>query len=344
VAHTPNLRFLVMIRSWTVGVLIAATTLIAAPLAAQQPIDQTLPTSRTGVVEVSNTAGNVRVIAWDRNQIQIQGTLGQGAERLDVSGDRERTVIQVVLPQNARNVRGTDLVIRVPSAKSVTVRTTSADIAVENVTGTVVGQSTSGDVQVTGSPSSVEGRSTSGDVRITVGRSGTVRATSTSGDVVVRGEVRESVNVESVSGDVDVAGATPEVRAKTVSGDLTLRGVTGRVSASTVSGDATVRDSRIQFGSFETVSGNFSYDGDLPARAAFNIQSHSGNVRLRIPASAAAEFDVRTFSGSVQNQLGPTAERTSRYGPGRELRFTSGAGGGLISLKTFSGNISILRR
>ncbi|CAN5629786.1 DUF4097 family beta strand repeat-containing protein [soil metagenome] len=328
----------------TIRLLIAATVLVASPVSAQRPIDQTLPTSRTGLVEISNTAGSVRVIAWDRNQIQIQGNLGQGADRLDVSGDRERTTIQVVLPQTARNVRGTDLVIRVPSAKNVNVRTTSADISVENVSGSIVGQSTSGDVRVTGSPASVEGRSTSGDVRINVGRSGTVRATSTSGDVSVRGEVRESVNVESVSGDVDVAGTTPEVRARTVSGDLTLRGVTGRVSATTVSGDASVSDSRIQFGSFETVSGNFSYDGDLPARAAFNIQSHSGNVQLRLPANSAAEFDVRTFSGSVRNQLGPAAERTSRYGPGRELRFTSGAGGGLISLKTFSGNITIIRR
>jgi DUF4097 and DUF4098 domain-containing protein YvlB len=333
-----------MTRHQMTRTLAALALLVAAPVAAQQPIDQTIPTARSGRVEISNLAGSVRVVAWDRDQIQIQGRLGQGAERLDVSGDRNRTVIRVVLPQNARNVRGTELVVRVPAPKEVRVQTTSADVTVENITGEVQGQSTSGDVTVTGSPASVMARSTSGDVRVTIGTSGSVRAASTSGDVTVRGTVRESVNVESVSGDVDVSGTTPEVRAKTVSGGLTLRGVNGRVSASTVSGDATVRESRIQLGAFETVSGNFRYDGDLPARATFNIQTHSGDVEMRLPANVSTVFEVRTFSGRVQNQLGPAAERTSRHGPGSELSFTAGGGGGLISLKTFSGNVRLVRR
>ncbi|CAN5647808.1 MAG: DUF4097 family beta strand repeat protein [Gemmatimonadetes bacterium] len=323
---------------------LAIAAVMAAPAGAQQPIDRTIPTDRRGQVEITNMSGSVRVVAWDRDQIQIQGELGRGAERLDVTGDRSRTVIRVVLPHNARNVRGTELVIRVPVAKDVTIRTTSADIRVDNVNGMVDGQSTSGDVQVSGSPASVEARSTSGDLQAILLATARVRASSTSGDVVVRGNVRESVNVESVSGDVEVSGSTPEVRAKTVSGDLSLRGVTGRVSASTVSGDAIVRESRIQFGSFETVSGSFRFDGELPRGAAFNIQSHSGDVELRLPANVAADFDVTTFSGSVQNQLGPDAERTSRYAPGMALRFTAGGGGGLISLRTFSGNVRLLRR
>jgi DUF4097 and DUF4098 domain-containing protein YvlB len=325
-------------------ILVLAALAVAAPAAAQQSIDQTVPTNRTGRVEIHNLAGSVRVVAWDRDQIQIRGELGRGTERLEVSGDRNRTVIRVILPRNARNVQGSDLVVQVPAQKDVGVQTTSADVAIENSTGTVQGQSTSGDVTITGNPASVTGRSTSGDVRVTVGSSARVNASSTSGDVVVRGNIRESVSVESVSGDVDVSGATPEVRAKTVSGDVVLRGVTGRVSAGTVSGDAHVRDSRIQFGAFETVSGNFTFDGELPARAAFNIQSHSGTVEMRIPSNTSAEFDVRTFSGDIRNELGPDAERTSRYGPGRELRFTAGSGGGLVSLKTFSGNVRILRR
>ncbi len=324
---------------------VAAMALLgAAPLAAQQTIDQTVPSARTGQVEISNLAGSVRVVAWDRDQIQIQGRLGEGAERLDVSGDRNRTVIQVILPRNARNVRGSDLVVRVPAAKQVSVRTTSADISLENLTGAVNGQSTSGGVTVSGSPASVSARSTSGDVQVDVGNSATVQASSTSGDVVVRGNVRESVSVESVIGDVDVSGSTPEVRAKTVSGDLLLRGINGRVTASTVSGNATVQQSRVQLGTFETVSGNFRYDGDLPPRATLNVQSHSGDVELRLPRNTPAEFDVRTFSGQVQNQLGPAAERTSRYGPGQELRFTTGNGGGLVSLKTFSGNVRLMAR
>lgn len=333
-----------MTRQLLIRSLAAGALLCAAPAVAQQQIDQTIQTGRSGVVEIFNTAGSVRVLAWDRNQIQVQGRLGEGAERVDIGSSGDRTEIRVILPRRASNIRGTTLVVRVPSGKDVTVRTTSADIQIENVAGEATGQSTSGDVVISGSPRRVEGRSTSGDVRINVGSTTLVRGASTSGDVEVRGTIRESVSVESVSGDVDVSGTTPEVRAKTVSGDLSLRGVSGRVSVNTVSGDASIRDSRVQFASFESVSGNLRYDGEFPAGAAFNLSSHSGDVELRLPANVGAEFDVRTFSGSIVNQLGPAAERTSRHGPGQELRFTAGSGGGVISLKTFSGSVRILRR
>jgi DUF4097 and DUF4098 domain-containing protein YvlB len=333
-----------MSRTLPIRLLALAAVVCAAPVAAQQAIDQTIPTGRTGLVEIHNTAGSVRVQAWDRNQIQVQGRLGEGAERVEIGTSGDHTEIRVILPRRGGNVRGTTLVVRVPATKNVTVRTTSADVQIENVTGRVQGQSTSGDVTVSGNPSSVEGRSTSGDVRITVGNTTQVRGQSTSGDVTVRGTVRESVNVESVSGDVDVSGNTPEVRAKTVSGDLALRGVTGRVSVNTVSGDASVRESRIQFASMESVSGNIRYEGEFPRGGAFNLTSHSGDVELRLPGNVGAEFDVRSFSGRITNQLGPEAERTSRYGPGQELRFTAGAGGGMVSIKTFSGNVRIVRR
>lgn len=331
-------------RAFTLGTAVAATLASASLAHAQQRFEETVATSARGEVVVVNTAGNVRVSGWSRNQIHVSGTLGQGAERVEITGDANRTQIRVVLPRQARNVRGTDLHVRLPAGKSVTVRTTSADVIVEGVSGAVRGNSTSGDVTVSGSPAAVEGQSTSGDVRVNVGATARVRAQTTSGDINIRGTVREHVDVESVSGDVDVGGSTPEVRARTVSGDLALRGVSGRVSANTVSGDAVITGSRVQFGAFETVSGNLRYDGELPRGAAFNVQSHSGNVELRLAGRVDAEFDVRTFGGSIRNQFGPETDDSQRRGPGREIRFTAGGGGGLITLKTFSGNVSLLRR
>jgi DUF4097 and DUF4098 domain-containing protein YvlB len=328
----------------TALLLTAALALGSGHAAAQQRIDQTIPTAAGGEVEIVNTAGNVRVVGWNRNEIRITGTLGQGSERLDVSGGRERTEIRVIIPRGARNVRGTDLEVRVPAGKSVTVRGTSADVSVREVTGPVTARSTSGDVTVTGSPSEVTAGSTSGDVVVEGTNARRVRASSTSGDVRVRGQVRESVNVESVSGDLTVQASTPEVRAKTVSGDMLLQGVSGRVSASTVSGDTRIRDSRIQFGSFESVSGNLRFEGDLPRGAAFNIQSHSGDIELHLPAGVSSDFEARTFSGQIVTDFAATLQPSARGGREREMRFTVGAGGGMVSLRTFSGNVKLLRR
>lgn len=327
---------------------LAAVALLAAvwPAAAQRPIDQTVATAATGVVAVTNTAGSVRVSGWDREEIRVTGTLGEGAERLAISGDGGRTEIRVVLPRDGRrrNVHGSDLEIRLPRGKALAVNTTSADIAVSGVNGALTLRSTSGEVEVAGSPGEVTAGSTSGDIVFRGGTTARVRASTTSGDVRVAGTVREHVNAESVSGDVEVTATTPEVRATAISGDVSLRGVSGRVSANTVSGNAVIRESRVQYGSFESVSGSLLFEGDLQRGAAFSISSHSGEIELRLPANVSSDFEIHTFSGDIVNELGPRAQRTGRYTPARELRFTAGSGGGLVTLKTFSGAVRLLRR
>lgn len=325
---------------------VLAIAMLAAPAGAQQRVEETFPSDARGTIEIVNVAGSVRVIAWDRAEVSVTGTLGQGTERLELSRDRLNPQIRVILPRDrsGRNIRGSDLQIRVPAGKTVAVRTVSADIEVADVRGQVDLRSTSGDVTVTGQPAEVRAGSTSGDLDINVTTNGRVTAETTSGDVRVRGSVRQSVNAESVSGDVVVDARTPEVRAESVSGTLRLNGATGRVSASTVSGDAAITASGIEFGSFETVSGNLRYTGDLSSNGALDLQSHSGNVELVLPGNVNADFEVQSFSGSIQSDFGGQVERTSRYGPGRQLRFTTGRNGGRINIQTFSGTVKLQRR
>lgn len=313
----------------------------AAPLAAQQSVDESFST-RAATIEVVNVAGTVRVTGWNRNEVRVTGRLGQGTERLQI--DQGRGVIRVVIPRNARNVRGSDLEVRIPEGRGLTVRTVSADIGVQGVNGTVAARSTSGDVEISGSPREVVAASTSGDVDVRATTTSRVQISSTSGDLSVDGTVNESVSVESVSGDVEVTARTPEVRARAVSGDITLRGVTGRVSAGTVSGNAEILDSRIQYGSFETVSGNLRYQGELLRGVAFDIKSHSGDVELVLPARVDAELEAKTFSGDIRSDFGGDVRRTSRYTPNKELRVTTGSGGGLVTVQTFSGTVKFIRR
>lgn len=326
------------------ALLVVALVAGAAPALAQRTIDETVASAATGEVEVVNTSGRVVVRGWDRPEIRVTGTLGEGAERLAIEGGRESTEIRVILPQRARNVRGTDLEVRVPAGKRVTVRTVSAEVEVMGIEAAVAARTTSGDVEVTGSPGQVAAASTSGDVRIIVGTSARVQVETTSGDLEVAGTVRESVDVESVSGDVELRADTPEVRATTVSGNLEMGGVSERVAASTVSGDAEIRDSRIRYGSFETVSGNLTFEGTLQRGAAFNIQSHSGEVELILPGDVSAEFEVTTFSGDVLSDFQDPAPRTGRGRAGRQIRATVGGGGALVTVKTFSGNVKLSRQ
>jgi DUF4097 and DUF4098 domain-containing protein YvlB len=305
--------------------LALALATVAGSAAAQQRINETRPAAPGGTVEISNVAGSVRVVGWNRNEVQVTGTLGRGVERLDFTTAGDRTRIEVVLPRQGRNTGGSDLEIRIPVQSSPNVQTVSADIHISGVRG------------------AVQAAAVSGAVEVTAERVPTLKASSVSGLVRLRGS-SGSVDAESVSGTLDLSIAAPQTRAKTASGNLMLRELSGSVEASTVSGEAVVQGGRFSRIALNSVSGGLRFHGDLERGGMYHLTSHSGNVEMRLPARVAADFEVNTFSGDVANAFGPGAERTSRHAPGRELRFTAGAGGARVVVKTFSGNVRLARQ
>jgi len=86
------------------------------------------------------------------------------------------------------------------------------------------------------------------------------------------------------------------------------------------------------------------FEAGLSARATLSVESVSGGVDLLLPASLGAEFTVSTFSGAITNELGPAAEKSSRWTPEKELSFTTGSGGARITVETLSGAVNIRKR
>src|ERR1700761_1098520 len=69
-----------------------------------------------GTVEISNVAGDIKILGWDQAQVDVTGTIGKDVERVEVSGDGSRTIVRVVLPehQSGRTDSEAHLVIHVP--------------------------------------------------------------------------------------------------------------------------------------------------------------------------------------------------------------------------------------
>jgi DUF4097 and DUF4098 domain-containing protein YvlB len=287
------------------GYLALAMAMAATPALAQQKVDQKRPATRDGVVQISNVAGSVRVTGWDREEVAVTGTLGRGTERLEFSGSGGKTVVKVVLPRASHHVDGSDLEIQLPSGSQLEVETVSAKIAVQNVTGKSRLESVSGSITVTGEPSRFDAR--------------------------------------SVSGEIEISAANAPGRARTVSGTVTLKGVGGTVEASSVSGSLRVTGGEVTSVELETTSGKISFDAALAKDARLEVKSVSGAVEITLPADVAAEFDVTTFSGEISNDFGPAARRTSEYGPGKELSFSTG-GAARVVAKSFSGSVHLRKR
>ena len=86
------------------AVALATALLLGAPTAfADRDIHESAQVHPKGEVEVSNIAGSVRVTGWDRDVVEVTGTLGSGVEDLEFRTEGRYTLIKVRMPRNGRS-------------------------------------------------------------------------------------------------------------------------------------------------------------------------------------------------------------------------------------------------
>ena len=269
-------------------------------------VDRTLEAAATATIEIENTSGEVTIRGWDREEVSVTGWLEKDVEELVVEGSRNSIVIEVEIPDRGgwRNREiDADLEIMVPKRARLDVETVSASIDVEEFDGRLDAESVSGSIEVSGALTQAD--------------------------------------LETVSGSIRLSSNNTRSSAESVSGSIRLKGVSGRVEGSTVSGRVEVQAGEIDRGDFESVSGSVSVECNLSREARLEAGSHSGNVTVILPANVSASFEATTFSGSIDNEFGPEAARTSKWVPSKSLEFTTGNGDAEVMLETFSGNLRI---
>lgn len=249
------------------------------------------------------------VHGWDRNEVTVSGSLGEDVEELVVEGGPNSIVIEVEIPDRSgwrnRDIDG-DLEIMVPKGARLDIETISASIDVESFDGKLEVESVSGSIEVSGSLAQAD--------------------------------------LETISGSIRMRGDNTRTSAESVSGSIRLSGVSDRVEATTVSGSVTVEAGQIDRGDFESVSGSVEVECSLSTSARLEVGSHSGNVTVLLPRDVSASFEASTFSGSIDNDFGPQAARTSKWVPSKTLEFTTGDGDAEVRLESFSGNMRLRRQ
>jgi DUF4097 and DUF4098 domain-containing protein YvlB len=274
------------------------------------------------VVDLTAVSGALEVQGWDKAEIDVSGTLGVDAERLDIAQNAGDVAIRVVAksgtvhgrwnwnwiwPGSSNNAADrSHLVIKVPRGAALKAHLTSADLAVSDLGGDQELQSVSGALRVT----------SVGDVRL-----------------------------RTVSGDIQLAAAPSSrvVQITTVSGDTSITGAaTGEVSIESVSGDVHVHAGTLHRATFQTVSGDVQGAFGLVADGRVTAESVSSDVRLHFAGQwPPAEYDLSSLSGAVSTCTGRQA---TRDGSGHRLSFREAAATGRIHVTTKSGNVALCDR
>jgi DUF4097 and DUF4098 domain-containing protein YvlB len=289
--------------------------LVAAfPVLAASPIDQTRPLRADGTVHVENIKGRITVRTWNKAEVRVTGSLGKGAEKLEIEGDADSLSIEVKYPNNStgwnlwgrdgNKLEPTELELMIPQRASLDVDSVSADVDVQQMAGRKLSVS-----------------SVSGGVVVTASSPGQARFENVSGDTTLR-ITSNNVQVESVSGDIKLQGGLDgEVQMESVSGNLGL-----------------VARSLSQL-KFSTVSGDALIQAALQPSGSIDAESLSGQIDLRLPKSTSARVHVETFSGDIDSPSG-TVHR-EEHGPGKSLDTSYGDGRGRIEVESFSGDVRI---
>ncbi|MDB4882841.1 MAG: hypothetical protein JWL95_1607 [Gemmatimonadetes bacterium] len=172
---------------------------------------------------------------------------------------------------------------------------------------------------------------------------GEVEAHAQSGDIEVR-DAGDRLEVETLSGDATIQGVRGDASVHTLSGDVSIEGARGTVEVETVSGDIELRDVDSKQVRTSSTSGDLAFAGAIVSGGRYEFTTHSGELRLQLPANVGAQLSLSTFSGEIDSDF-PITLKAGEHGIGssqaKKLNFALGQGTARIIAETFSGDVTL---
>ncbi len=230
-----QLRIAASINVWESDHALAAGLLESLTVAAEI-IDDVIIVGCTGP-ERSRKVGVDIVILMPK--VRVRMTLMSPTGRIRVEGVRSTSLVAAT--------NSGDIDLGSVLADTVTLETTSGDVTLHGVVGTINVKSSSGDVRLTKTNGTAVSLVTgSGDIHLDSVDATSIDTSSSSGDQFVDKLNADSLTMASVSGDIrtDIAGVSGAVKVDSATGcsDVTLHGsiVPQSLSVHSVSGDCTL--------------------------------------------------------------------------------------------------------
>lgn len=246
--------------------------------------------------------------------VKADGTFGnggwRGARRVTIAGTGEGIEAHA------------DMRILVPAGKTVAVHLVVGRMSVTNVSGNLELDVASADVDVSGTRGSLTIDVGSGNTRVTDVR-GELSFDTGSGDVTVSQVRAEGLLLDTGSGNVTVTDArAARIEVDAGSGDIVLNGLSAPII-------------ELETGSGE-IDLTLTADTDIES---LSLESGSGDVTIRAPASLGARVDIESGSGDVSGDLlgGLRRDEDDR------VSGTIGDGSGTLSIETGSGDVRVVR-
>lgn len=254
---------------------------------------------------IYNLVGTTRVIGWDRDSIDVRGTVPDAPHAFFFGATPMAGKFGVDMPGNAADATPAHIEVRVPVGSRVWIKSVTANVDVHGVHGGL-------DVYTV------------------------------SGTVLIADAGIGEMNVESMDGSV-TAAATPWTRVKTASGAIAVSGGDD-VGLSTVSGAVRYVGEGFHRLALESVTGDLAINAAPAMGARLEVENHGGRTTLTLPKDLSVTFDVSDYQGSIENGLTATVPSPLQDGMGSGLQFTLGTGRTVVIVHSFKGDVVLKPR
>ena len=255
------------LKNLTLALIVFLTAVSLAP--ASRSVSRTVSAEPDGEVSIELIAGRIEVIGWDRDEVEVTGTVGDDVKELVVESEKGEVEIELEITRDDRGRSKdieADLTIHVPRGSSIEIESVSARISVEGTSGPVEVESVSGGIEIRGSVTMADVSSVSGEI------------------LVASDEALTEGSFETVSGGI-------EVRAPFQDGDFSFESVSGNIALYLPSGTSA------EF-SVETFSGKIANDfGHTPRSASEYAPGQELEFTL---GGGSATVDIESISGRVE--------------------------------------------
>jgi hypothetical protein len=254
----------------------------------------------------------------DISNLQVQ--YGQSGNTITVSSNGAWALV---------GSEGLDLDITVPSNIDVTVHNNSANATIENVDGQINATTSSGDLHLNSIKGPLDLNTSSGDITLS-NEQGSVTAQTSSGNIHLNNG-NGPLKLDTSSGDIAIANEQGSVHAQTSSGNVQIKQLTGPVDLATNSGDITLDQAQLSGQDhLQTTSGDIHFSGTLASPGNYQMETDSGTIALKLPASSSFQLTTTSDSGDLHNDFATNSVGSAPYTT--------------IGLKTTSGNMFVRKQ
>jgi DUF4097 and DUF4098 domain-containing protein YvlB len=295
---------------------------------ADEKIDRSLDVSKTPYVQIEHVNGSAKVIAWDKSEVKVTGTLGERTDKFIFEKDGNEVLIKVKVKNNNGwgnwgSDKGDNLEIFIPRQSKVYYSAVNADVELAQVRGGAKVETVNGSIDVKELAGRIRLESVNGRIAAD-SLEGDVRISTVNGTIDSRSSKGKEDSYESVNGNIEVFSESGDINVETVNGDIEL--ALGNVNQLNM----------------DTVNGSIEAKLELEENGEIDASSVGGSIRLYLQSDVSARFDIEGHAGGkITNNLSADKEQKAKYGPNRWLKFSLNGGSAKVNVSTVSGRIRL---